>query len=247
MSLHLFDTQLVSYAINGSYALPCDAAISSVTAQELLLVQGNKPMRNNYYIPKLTSNSPYMTHNILRSIPSKYRGTFGMRRTDRLVFDFGADYPTVIEYSHQAIAAALNDGNFMLLEGMARALEPERHRVVVRRLSFLSQQKIHCVALSKPSAETGLQLFREFIANFTMKRNFRNSLNDILTLAIAEASSSILHTDDELLARFAGQRSNVPINRQAKGAIIDFTPPAEGRRINRGTKGYINYAWRVRR
>jgi hypothetical protein len=102
------------------------------------------------------------------------------------------------------------------------------------------------VALGRKSAEAALRLFHTFAENFTLKDNFRNSLNDILTLAVAQASSSFLHTDDGLLGRFADLHSNVPVNRQGEGVTIDFTPPAAPRRVNRGTKGYINYSWRVR-
>jgi hypothetical protein len=41
MSIRLCDTQIISYAINSHQRLPSsDVAISSATAQELLLVQG---------------------------------------------------------------------------------------------------------------------------------------------------------------------------------------------------------------
>lgn len=250
MGQHLFDTQLISYAMQGNYILPTsDVAISSTTAQELLLVQGKKLTHNNYYVPNMGTHYPmarYDFNRAMRSMPQKYRNKVGKGQTDQLILDFGRDYPTVVEYSHQAIAAALNRRNFDLLENMARALGPTRHRVVVRRLNFLLIQSIHCVALSRQSAEVGLELFRSFVDDFTLKRNFRNSLNDILTLAVAQASCSVLHTDDELLSSFANRYSKVPVNRNKIEIAIDFTRPPTPRRVSRGTKGYVNFGWRVR-
>ncbi|CAM3379667.1 hypothetical protein KIPE111705_05610 [Kibdelosporangium persicum] len=252
MTLHLFDTQLVSYAINKGRDLPSlDVAISSTTAQELLLIQSPEPTRNNYYIP--TSPSSLRAGRLLniirkasRSWPGNRRATMAMHQTDRLILNFGRDYPAVVEYSHQAVASALNRGDFGLLEHMARALEPARHRVVVRRLHFLLDHKVRCVPLGQTSCETGLHLFQAFALNFALKNNFRNSLNDILTLAVAQTSSAFLHTDDELLGRFARLHSAVPVNRVEEGISIDFTSPTVPRRTNRGTKGYVNHGWRVR-
>jgi hypothetical protein len=246
---HLFDTQLVSYAINGTIDLPSsEVAISSTTAQELLLMQGGSPTRNNYYLPRLVTDEegwPAVGHYV-RSLSGRHRRFAGKSSTDRLVLDFGPDYPTVVEYSHRTLADALNDGNYELIEGMAQALRPDRHRVVVRRLRFHCAHNITCVPLSRKSTENGLRLFHAFVANFELKGRFRNSLNDILTLAIAEANSSSLHTNDQLLGKFAMAYADVPVNRKEERITIDFAPTTSPRRQSRGLKGYVNCGWQVR-
>jgi hypothetical protein len=250
---HLFDTQLVSYAMNGTLdLLSTDAMISSTTAQELLLIQGSSPTRNNYYIPKLRSDTTGRAHtsNLLRTLRSannRWRKTAGKSSTDRMILDFGREHPTVVEYSHQTLADVLNEGNYELLEAMASILGPKRHDVVTRRLRFLLSNNIRCVPLSRRSAEVGLRFFQVFTERYTLKNNFRNSLNDILTLAVADTSSFFLHTQDRLLAEFATSYSNVPVNQKDDQIVVDFTASmAAPRRKERGTKGYINSQWRVR-
>lgn len=105
------------------------------------------------------------------------------------------------------------------------------------------------MALGRASAEAGLKLLRDFTAKFALKDNFRDSLNDILTLAVADTSPSVRDTDDGLLARFASSHALVPVNRTDLQISVDFTAAAEPRRKSRGAKGlrYVNHGWRVRR
>ncbi|MEU7920661.1 hypothetical protein [Micromonospora zamorensis] len=124
----LLDTQLLSYAIKGTYTLPADGcAITSVTAQELLLMQGGKLTRNNYYVPFFTDlaltmgAAKFRQH--LKSMPSSIRSRAGRRATDRFVLDFGNDYPSVVEYSHLATARLLNAGHGDMIKSYASVLK----------------------------------------------------------------------------------------------------------------------------
>jgi hypothetical protein len=247
--LHL-DTQIVSYAINGTRELPAsDIAISSTTAQELLLMQGSSSTRNNYYVPMLAidpgdtaSISNYVRH--ARSV-GRFRDIAGQRSTDRMILDFWLDYPKIVEYSHHALADALNAGNYRLLEGMARALKPMQHKAVIRRLRFLLDHGVQCVPLGRMSAEAGLRLFHEFASHFALKSNFRNSVNDILNLAVAQTAAARLHTDDQLLANFAASLLSAPVDHRDERITIDFTSVSPAVRHNREAKGYVNLGWRV--
>jgi len=99
--------------------------------------------------------------------------------------------------------------------------------------------------VGRSSAQAGLQLFRGFSESYTLKQNFRNSLNDILTLAVAQVSGSLLYTDDELLATFAANYAGVPANQEDESLVIDFTQSTGKNRVNRGSKGYVNKGWRA--
>ena len=247
MSIPLCDTQIVSYAINGSRRLPSsDVAISSTTAQELLLVQGSELTRNNYYVPFPTE--PLATPGIVEAAlreRGKFRKNYGKKRTDRFTLYFGADYSTVIEYSHVALARALNDGDYNLLYPLTSILSESHRKAAVRRLRYLIDQEIQCIPVGRPAAEVGLELFRSFSKHYTLKQNFRNSLNDILTLAVAQVSGCPLYTDDELLATFASNCTGVPLNRVDESFLIDFTQTTKKVRVNRESKGYVNKGWRV--
>jgi len=246
----MYDTQLIIYALNGDQQLPSEGcAISSTTAQELLLMQGQLTTRNNYYVPMPAVDRRRVVVNDFLGAMRSWSGRNGLirgkRTTDSLILDFNGEYPTVVEYSHQALARALNTRNYKLLEHLSRTLGPDRHRVVARRLRFLMNHEVQCTALSQRSADTGLDLFDAFVASYALKGNFRNSLNDLLTLAVAQSSSAVLFTADQLLGRFAHEHSAVPINHTAERTSIDYTQPPTARRTNRGAKGYVNRRWRV--
>jgi hypothetical protein len=86
---------------------------------------------------------------------------------------------------------------------------------VVRRIRFLVEREIPCVALSSQSAEVGMDLLAAFAKKYELKKNLRNSLNDLLTLAVAQTSGGSLHTADRLLARFGGEHAGAPVNETA--------------------------------
>jgi predicted nucleic acid-binding protein len=247
ISTRLCDTQIISYAINGQKRLPSsNIAISSTTAQELLLVQGRELTRNNYYIPFLKEPlaMPGTVEELLKE-RGRYRKNFGKNRTDRFILDFGVDHPTVIEYSHIALARALNDGDYYLLYGLTSILGESHRKSAVRRLRYLIDHGIQCVPLGRPAADAGLDLFRGFSERYTLKQNFRNSLNDILTLAVAQVSGSPLYTEDDLLATFAANYTGAPVNQGGESLLIDFTQTTSKTRVNRSSKGYVNKGWRV--
>jgi predicted nucleic acid-binding protein len=247
MTIRLCDTQIISYAINSHQRLPSsDVAISSTTAQELLLVQGHEFTRNNYYVPFLTEQptTPGTVEALLKG-RGKFRKDFGKNRTDHFILDFGVDHPTIIEYSHVALAQALNGGDYYLLYGLTSILGESHRKAAVRRLRYLIDHGIQCIPVGRPAAEAGLELFRGFSEHYTLKRNFRNSLNDILTLAVAQVSCSTLYTHDELLATFAANYTGVPVNKGDESLAIDFMRNTSKVRVNRGSKGYVNKGWRV--
>ncbi|WP_346119264.1 hypothetical protein [Micromonospora coerulea] len=248
----ILDTQLVSYAMKGTHTLPADGcAITSVTAQELLLMQGGELTRNNYYIPFFTDVALAMdTSQIrqhLKSLPARIRTRAGQRATDKFVLDFGRDYPAVIEYSHLATARLLNVGHGHLIKGYASVLERKSHRVVVDRLDFLIDQGVQCRALTDAVAVTALEMFAAFTAKYALKKKFRNSLNDLLSLAVAVEAGALFKTEDRLLAEFAAEHAPSSIQEIGGVLAIDFAPEGSGRRLNRGTKGYVNRGWGVRR
>ncbi|WP_123827028.1 hypothetical protein [Micromonospora globispora] len=246
----LVDTQIVSYAINGDRELtPGAFAVTSVTAQELLLFQGRKADRNNYYVPFLAGDQSGMPGSqiglALSDYPPRRRSRAGQAATDRFVLDFGGEYPTVVEYSHVALARLLNQGRGDVIQSYARILGADRYRTMVKRLRFLLEYDIQCRALTSGAAETALDMFAAFTSKYALKKNFRNSLNDLLSLAVAVDSRSRFRTEDDLLAKFASAYSPTVIDQRDNFLDLDFARPIS-RRSNAGSKGYVNRGWGIR-
>ncbi|MEV5825223.1 hypothetical protein AB0L25_06590 [Spirillospora sp. NPDC052242] len=240
----LLDTQLISYAIAGRMTLPANTMITSVTAHELLLTQGKRTTQNRYYIPLFKGEDEVEWKNYIhihKDIPRPHRGRIGRGATDRLIFDFSGDHPTVVEYSHVAISSALNTGKHKLLSAQARALSKKECRTIDRRLKFIQEHDIKCIPLGERTAATALKMFAHFVDNYTLKSNFRNSLNDILSFAIAVADGHTLATEDDLLGRFMADfhasKDDNPLT----------SPTGKHLKGSKESKGFVNRPWAVRR
>lgn len=218
----VYDTQAVSYALKGVRDVSIsNALIASATAQELLLMQSGDLTKNNYYIPfRLKSMHP--DGQILKALRKLSAGpdrhSRGRVRTDRLVLDFGHDYPTVVEWSHRAIAAAINARSVELFKAFSSSLEKSKHQTVCTRFQFLVANQVQCIPLTQRTATVGLQLLGEFAQKYKLKANFRNSLNDMLVLAVAIDQASHLITYDKLLAGFA--ESHLAASVSEKGDLL---------------------------
>jgi predicted nucleic acid-binding protein len=246
--MKLVDTQIVSYAMSRNQLMnPDEKTMSSICAQELLLVQGESCRENQYYIPLLQALpdggvNPSIYLKLMNGRPFAHRQRAMRRRTDKLVLEFGKDFPRVIEYSHLAIAEAINAKRFALLAGCIRNLPKERRRVALRRLDFLALSGIQCMPLTVDIADLALALFDAFSQNYALKARFRNSLNDILSVAVAAHNNISLETDDRLLRDFmSGPAQEIVHRAESKsGERRDARPSLE-------SKGYINRGWRVMR
>ena len=252
MAAGIFDTQLISYAMAGTFDLPANAHVSSTCAQELLLMQTDRHDRNRYYIPAL-GRHPYqaLTPELVRKHFSAQPNMQPFKRsTDKLILDFSGDYPTVVEHSHLAVAHAINDGQRELLEAFATAVPQQSRKAVVRRIRFLLDREVQCVPLTMRAAESSQALLAEFVRTRNLKSRFRNSLNDLLHLAVAEQSGLVMHTRDGELAGFAYERFGAPVAHPSPEQFaVDFSPDEEpnARRKMRESGGYINRPWSVRR
>ena len=105
------DTNVVSYAKTGRLPESIRGAnLSSVAASELLRVYGGNRTSANYYVPLLSSR------HIAASIASLKRDRpYTKRSTDHIVFSFGSDFESLIEFGSNAIAKMVNDKNVLFL------------------------------------------------------------------------------------------------------------------------------------
>jgi hypothetical protein len=250
--MDFLDTQIISYAMKGREGLPIKGAtISSISANELLLVQGTKYTQANYYVPmpcsrfKVTSKEP--SHFNPSHRLSRMDHPFSRRSTDQVLLDFGNQYPTIIEYGNLAISIVINNKASVLFNEAIKFLPAHQRKRVRRAFDFIIDNSIRCAPLTKNSIAYAVDLLQKFATKHSFKGNFRNSLNDILILASAIDASAKLNTEDSLLGAFAAEVYNVPQHIEDGILVIDFSSNNEPLSKKKAeSKGYINKGWQVK-
>jgi hypothetical protein len=238
------DTNIVSYAKRGRLPQSIRGTkLSSVAASELLGVYSDSRTGANYYVPL-----GYPRHMGASIASLKRDHPFAKRSTDRIVFSFGSDFESLIEFGSNAISRMVNDRNVDLLRQSISFLDKQKQRVIRENFVFLVENDIGCVPLAPRTLQIGYRLLEAFQSSGeTFKTTFRNTWNDLLILATAWGNGEDLRTKDIQLNRFIGSsfgryREWIP------GFLnIRFPAPVVGRqrRGSRGSKGYVNKGWRA--
>jgi hypothetical protein len=166
---------------------------------------------------------------------------------DRLIFNFGRDFPALIEFGSRAVAAIVNDRNHAAFAGVLSSLDKAFQKRMRPRFAFLCSEVLECVPLTRETADVGIRLLDGFSQQHSLKGNFRNSVNDMMILAAAISSKDDLLTEDSLLARFAASVRGAPFTEERGGTLrINFGRGLATRSTQtRESKGYINRGWRV--
>ena len=81
--------------------------------------------------------------------------------------------------------------------------------MIASRFRFLVEHQIRCQPLQQNDVEYAFELLLKFRHNHNLKRNFRNSWNDLLVISTARNANTSLITEDSELARFASSISRV--------------------------------------
>jgi hypothetical protein len=236
------DTNVVSYVKRGCLGVSIRGArISSVSASELLLVYGDKRTAANYYVPLLSRWHEF-------SVGRRRDHPFSKAATDQIVFSFGKDYESFIEFGSLAIAKVVNDKNVELLQRSIQFLDKSVQKCVREDFEVLIAKEIECIPLNPQTIEIGYRLLDSFTSSGEkFKTTLRNTWNDLLILAAAWAHNEELYSKDNQLNRFAASSFGV-CNEVAGGFLKVRFPEVEGsprRRAAAETKGYINRGWRA--
>jgi predicted nucleic acid-binding protein len=240
-----FDTQVVSYAFKGIPTITIhNGAISSIVASEFLLLQGNTPIRANYYIPM-----PRYITSFIDQDPGSVKRLFGKRPfnkryTDSVTMPFDHKYQTIIQYSNYAIADVINNRRVELFYMSIQHLKKDKRKTIRKRFQFLLDNELWCLPLNQEIIDQSRILLEEFKEQHNVKANFRNSWNDMLILATALSSGTELVTKDNELSRFVAERYAQSFRHEDQFINLSFekieTPL---RRSSRESKGYINRGW----
>lgn len=239
------DTQVVSYAIKGTWKQPLEGStISSIVANELLQIHGSDPAKANVYVPLLSAAhaaGPLAMELRRRDHP------FNKRLADSIIMDFDNEYASIIEYNNLSISVAINDGLHDLIAGALNHLDKDTKKTLTKRFRFLVENGIRCAPVTAAEVELAFELLANFKVDHNPKANFRNTWNDLLILSSAIRHGENLVTEDNLLSRFAAQQFGVKPETKHGFLVLPFTRTSTtNRKTSDESKGYINAGWRVK-
>jgi predicted nucleic acid-binding protein len=248
------DTQIVSYGFKGDTSVPVrGCAISSITANEFLLVQSDKPAQANYYVRWARSPRHPSAHDLVHAAgnvkvfnsPIRTR-PYRKLVTDSLHITFGGQFPDIIEYNNLSLSSAINAGNLHAYTSSVRFLGKEVSKALVRKFKFLVETQTLCVPVTRTEVELGFTILDRFLSEYSLKQDFRNSWNDVLILATAISHCGTLITEDSLLNRFAKTMFEAKSAKRGSLVSLSFPPRRGDDKIHKQeSKGYINRSWQV--
>lgn len=242
--MNLIDTQVLAYVFSNRVSTSLKGAtISSSTAKEFLLVQG-RDSSLDYYVPLL---SRFRVPDGATARFYRRDHPFSKLTTDQILLDFGPNFGATIEHSNLAVAETINSRELVLFKEAMRFIDKQRAKYILKRLDFLLDQGVTCVAPNRCIVETGLVLLKRFLETYFPKNDPRNTVADILVLATAIERAATLVSEDSLLNRFAAECYNAKAVKEGDRLTISFREPERGqRRVSKESKGYINTGWRAR-
>lgn len=238
------DTQVVSLALKGRWDRPVEGCcISSIVANELLLVQSQKLSQADLYIP-LWSPRHFAGASVIASRRRDH--PFNKRLSDSVIMDFGNEFPTIVEYNNQSIANAISEGLDDLFIASINHFHKPKRKLLASRFRFIVDNGIRCVPLQQEDVEYAFLLLAQFRRKHNLKHDFRNSWNDLLILSTAICRRALLVTEDNELTRFAVELCGASPSSTGGFLEIPFLQMEEQtQRSSRESKGYVNVRWRV--
>jgi predicted nucleic acid-binding protein len=244
------DTQVVSYAMKGQWSNPiAGSLLSSVVANEFLLAYTSNLKRARYYIP--ISDRKSLLPRLHSLIRKEYKQNPHMRRvvtrqkTDKIIIDFGTEYPTIFEFNSVSVAKVINERNKSLFRESIEFVDRRQRQIIMQRFDFLLDSAVRCVPLNPRDVTLGFRLLNAFTRTSTVKLKFRNTWNDILVLATAKNCLGRLVTRDKMLFRFAADVYGAEVRSVGSFLEVSFDSGKETRRPSRESKGYVNRRWQV--
>jgi predicted nucleic acid-binding protein len=240
----MFDTQILVHMQAGRRPVPVEGSFSSVAAKEFLIMYGDQPQRDRYYVPWKPHGPLLCTLGAPEARPANRPAFKGA--TDRIVVDFANEHPPFYEFGSNAVAGVINEGAEEVYNASLSSLSRGDQRVLKRRFRFLRERGFRCFALDESAIALGLDVLDALMTKYTPKSDFRNTVRDALILGTAAKHGIPLQTEDKLLAELAGAHFSVPVDGAGSDAVIAFERPltSPGGR-SKESKGYIHRGWQM--
>ena len=170
---------------------------------------------------------------------------FSKRSTDQIVFDFGSDYPALIEFGSIAISKMINERNAPLLRRAIAHLDAKIQRLIREDFDFIVSNDIECEPIRRSAITIAHKLLTVFkVGDEAFRGTFRNSWNDLLILASAWDQNRLLLTKDSQLNRIAAGHYG-RFTEFEDGLTIQFPSISAAEREAKESSEYVNHSWRV--
>jgi hypothetical protein len=183
------DTQVISKAFKGiATPLQEGASISSIVANEFLLVQHRSLTKANYYIRRHRHWAGSLGASTEETELPRSDHSASKRSTDALHIDFAGQFPSIIEFNSLSVSYAINCARIRSFTSAVRFLPSRTAKLLVRRFKFVIAARVVCVPITTHDIQLGFTLLKQFIEKHKPKKNFRNTWNDILILLTVRSS-----------------------------------------------------------
>ncbi|MYR35584.1 hypothetical protein GTW20_25805 [Nocardiopsis alba] len=248
----IIDTQELIRLSKERAPLPCggQAYMASTTAQELFRTRSKETGRPAYWVPSIRGvhQAEIMSRKEWRNLAKahskwNYGGT--SLYSDRLLVEFGSDYPPVVEFGHRAISKIINEEKTWLFPMCAGAARVKFGSEMRGRVEYVAESNVRCSPLVGGVIKTALPMFHAFSKKYTFKKDYRNSLNDIFILATSGHLGIPLLTRDKLLARFAEECLGSRLMGVQGCELISPQKGVGERRVMKESRKYVNRSWRI--
>ena len=244
--MELLDTQIISYKYKGAKDYYDDDIkgkyISSVTALEFLQTIDKGSLTSARYYPPIP---PKSLSSAFHYAQLKNRG-HGKQGTDSLIVDLGGKYDSFTLFSNYAVSESINSGNKAGIMDATWCLEKNERKKISRRIDFLMDEGIQVIPLNPLIVEYMLNLLGSIDGQYNMKKDYQNSMRDLLIASTAVQHKLRLITQDNELNRVIAQCEEyrcrkindhiVEIDMRGTECDDKVIPPKD-------SKGYINRGW----
>lgn len=238
----IYDTQIISYCHSGKWdpKIILGAQISSVIASEFLLFQENSKPKY-YVINPLWFNFRHVLQPIEQFKNPKWAKA-SINRTDSVLIDLKGDYDSYRMFGNEAISEIINSKSMKNFEISIAHLNKSDKKKLKKKLEFLLDNNIYCHRLSENDCELAIILLSEFKKSYQVKKNIKNTMNDLLILATAINQRLDLYTEDKVLGEFSSKYLNATIVDNNNSIVVSFPHPEDTQIIMKQSesKGYIN-------
>jgi len=247
--MDIIDTNILYYKYkNEKYHIDIqNKNISSINALEFLKniekVQTNSA---KFYIP--VNNGLNFHFGLLLSKFHKNKA-FNKRLSDYVTFEFNNDFPSYNLYNNLAVQQVINRKQSDLLKASINFLAKEDFKDIYAKYNFLIGCNLNCISLEQRDVDLALELLNKFLANHSLKEDFRNCWNDLLIASVAVNRNLNLVSKDKLLNQFVSEEFGIKERRITNEVTeYDFSSNevTERKHEKFESKGYVNRSWNYR-
>lgn len=166
---------------------------------------------------------------------------------DKIILDFAGELPSRSERGHATLASAYNSANRSMIQAYTSVLGKEQSRSVLRKYDALKRLQVQAIPLRTATAQLGLELFSEFGNSHNVKKNTRNTMNDMLILAEALGRDLTLASHDQELVTFAHEVAGREMTEKDEVYYSVPTAAKPFSTVRRESTCFINNPWRAKR